>query len=249
MESRTMSGLFDETASRRLGTAALAGVIVFALICTAAQFLRADLDWQRAPLSFYLLDAYGAWVQTAYLALALALVLLGIGCYGALQPQARSATPLLLFVCAGLALGVTAVADSNHPQHAPTLEGLVHGIAAQAAFLCVTTAMLLQSWRFRGDVRWRRYFGPGFALAAICFAALWAHALWRDAPRGLTQKAVIVLILLWLGLAASWLQRGRHVEVSMASPHQDGRCMQVMYTSGAPSVSQIRQRTDIVCPA
>lgn len=205
-----MPGLLDETASRRLGTAALAGVIAFALVCTAAQLLRVDLDWQRAPLSFYLLDAYGGWVQAAYISLATALVLLGIGCYGALQPRARSAAPLLLFACAGLALGVTAAAGTDHPLRAPTFQGLVHGIAAQTAFLCVTTAMLLQSWRFRGDGHWRRYFAPAFALAAISFAALWAHALWRDAPRGLTQKAVIALILLWLGLAAFWLRRGRN---------------------------------------
>jgi hypothetical protein len=30
--------------------------------------------------------------------------------------------------------------------------------------------------------------------------------LWRDAPRGLTQKVEIAMILLWLGLAANWLR-------------------------------------------
>jgi hypothetical protein len=196
---------------RRMGTAALAGVLVFALVVSAAQFARADLDWLHTPLSFYLLDPYGIWVQGAYFALASALVLLGCGWYLALQPSARSAAPLLLFVCAGLALGVTAVAETGRPGWPVTFESLVHGIAAQTAFLCVTTAMLLQAWRLRGDARWRRRFTMAFVLAAVAFVGLWVHALWRDAPRGLTQKIEIAMILLWLGLAANWLREGAGV--------------------------------------
>jgi hypothetical protein len=51
-----------------------------------------------------------------------------------------------------------------------------------------------------------------FTLAAVCFAMLWVHVLWREAPRGLTQKVVIVLILGWLALASTWLRRGVHAE-------------------------------------
>ncbi len=197
----------DGQFERRLGTTALAGVLAFAVVCTAMQWLRSDLDWLRAPLSFYLVDAHGLWVRTVYTGLSLALVLLGVGYYRALSPTARSAAPLLLFVVAGIALTVTAWAGTNRPQRPPTFEGLVHGMAAQTAFLCVTTAMLLQAWRFRRDPVWRGRFGLAFGLAAACFVAMWVHALWRDAPRGLTQKVVIALILLWLGLAATWLRR------------------------------------------
>lgn len=194
---------------RRSGAFGLAGVVAFLTTGAAAQFLRADLDWERAPLSFYLLGDFSGWVQAGYFALAVALTVLGIGFYRVLQPGARSAAPLLLFVCSALALCVTAIADSNLPQRTPTLQGLVHGIAAQAAFLCVTTAMLLQSWRFRSDADWHRRFNPAFVLAAVSFGALWVHALWRAAPRGLTQKGVILLILGWLALASWWLCRSR----------------------------------------
>jgi hypothetical protein len=190
-----------------MGNFGIVGVGAFVAACTAAQFLRADLDWQRTPLSFYLLGEYGPWVQAGYFALAIALVSLGLGFYRVLQPVARSAAPLLLFTIAALGLCVTAVMDSNLPGRAESLEGFVHGIAAQAAFLCVTTAMLLQAWRLRADLDWRTRFAPAFTLAAACFIAMWVHALWRDAPRGLTQKVVIVLIVAWLGLAAGWLRR------------------------------------------
>jgi len=35
---------------------------------------------------------------------------------------------------------------------------------------------------------------------------LWVHALVREWPRGLTQRAVILLIVAWLLLAAGWLR-------------------------------------------
>lgn len=191
---------------RRLGTAALAGVLVFALVCFAAQWLRTDLDWQRTPLSFYLLDPYGAWVRGAYFALAVALVSIGWGWYLALSREARSAAPLLLFACAALALATTAVAETGRPGQPIVLESLVHGVAAQAAFLCTTTAMLLQAWRLRRDARWRGRFAIASWLAIVAFVGLWVHALWRDAPRGLTQKIEIAMVLAWLGLAAHWLR-------------------------------------------
>jgi hypothetical protein len=194
---------------RRLGHAALAGLALFVGAALAVHALRGDLDWQRAPLSFYLLGAHGDWLRAAYFALTATLAGLGIGVYAALEKSARSAAPLLLFAIAAVALCTTAVADSHLPGRAPTLEGLVHGVAAQTAFLCVTTAMLLQSWRMRLDAAWRHRFARAFALAVVAFAALWGHALWSAAPRGITQRVVVALVLLWLALVAGWLGRRR----------------------------------------
>lgn len=195
------------SSNHRLGGYALVGIVAFVLICSAAQLLRTDLDWLKAPLSFYLRGDHGVWVQMAYFALAMAMLGLGFGFYRALQPDARSGAPLLLFVCAAVALCVTALAEGNMPMRPPTLEGFVHGMAAQTAFLCVTTATLLQSLRFRIDARWRRRFALAFSVAVVGFVALWIHAHWRDAPRGLAQKVVIALILGWLTLGAMWLRR------------------------------------------
>lgn len=193
---------------RRLGTASLAAVAIFAAVCIAAQVLRSDLDWLRAPLSFYLLGEYGWIVKAAYFALGAAMMLLGLGYYRALNVSARSGAPLLLFVVAGIALDVTAIANSDLQRGSYSLHGFIHGLSASTAFLCVTVAMLLQAVRLRGDPAWRARFATAFMLAAVGFVAMWVHALWRDAPRGLTQKIVIALILVWLALAAAWLRRG-----------------------------------------
>ena len=198
----------------RLGAAALVSVVVFAIACVTVQLLRTDLDWQQAPLSFYLMDDYGLWLQTAYFVLGVALVLIGLGYYWALPPAARSAAPLLLFVGAGFALMVTAVADSYRVPRVPTFENFVHGIAAQTTFLFVTTAMLLQALRFRRASGWHDRFVPAFALGAMCFVALWVHALWRGMPSGLSQKIAVALIVSWLAMAAVWLWQQRAEEVA-----------------------------------
>ena len=209
MDNPDPSAYPNASTSRALGNVALAGLLVFGIVAVAVQVLRNDLDWIDAPLSFYLLDAYGHWLQTAYVVLALALASLGAGYYFALREGRRSAAPWLLFVCAGVGLCVTALAHSNLPGRAPTLEGFVHGVAAQTAFLCVSVAMLLQSWWLRANPHWRPRFAPAFALALAGFAGIWVDALWHGMPRGLEQRLVIALILAWLLLAANWLRHQR----------------------------------------
>jgi hypothetical protein len=190
-------------ATRSTAAIALAGMLAFLATGIAAQCLRPDLDWVRVPNSFYLIGPWGGMVRTGYYALALGLPLLGASAYVALVPVARSAAPLLLFAIGGAALALTAIETTDTWNHPPTLHGYVHGMAAQTAFLCTATAMLLQSWRLRGDARWRRWFRPAFGYAALCFVLLWVQAFWRALPRGLSQKALILLMLGWL-VAAAW---------------------------------------------
>ena len=192
---------------------ALAGFLAFALCAVAVQCLRPDLDWYATPLSYYLFGPYGPLLQAAYVALATGTATLGVALYRALDPAARSAAPLLLFAVAAIGIVVTAFAYTDLPRTDPTFEGYVHGNAARTAFLCVTAAMLLQSWRFRADAAWRARFAPAFSLAALAFVLLWVHTLWRGSPRGFGQKIVVALIIAWLVLAASWLARRRRATI------------------------------------
>ena len=197
---------------RRIGTTALAGLLAFVAVAVIVQCQRQDLHWIDAPLSFYLIGAWGHCLQAAYFVLAGSLVLLGWGYYVVLPRDVRSAAPWLLFVWAAIGLCVTALAHSNLPGQAPTFQGWLHGTAAQSAFLCVTVATLLQSWRLREVPHWRARFAPALVLALSGFAGIWIDALWRDMPRGLEQRIVIMLILAWLLSAACWLR-------GAATPH------------------------------
>ncbi|MBU8977877.1 DUF998 domain-containing protein [Lysobacter sp. MMG2] len=194
--------------TRTIGTWALGGVTVFAVVAAAMQFLRTDLDWVRATLSFYLLGPVGLWLQLAYLGLAMSLGLIGAGYYGAATRTGRSPAALVLFLVGAIALAITAWAETDRGgPGAMTTHAYVHAISAPLAFLGTTVGMLVQSWSLRRDPRWRRHFALAFALAVFCFISLWLHALWRDLPRGLSQKAVIAAILVWLALAARWLRQ------------------------------------------
>lgn len=196
------------TQVRGIGTVAFLCVLAFAAVATALQGVRVDLDWVRAPLSFYLVGPHAWWLQAAYIALAIALAMLGAGYYGASPGTSRRTLPMVLFVVGALALGVTALAETDLGRgRVRTTAAYVHAIAAPIAFLGTTLGMLAQSWRFRADPRWQRHFAMAFGLAMFCFVALWVHALWRELPRGLSQKVVIVAILVWLALAAHWLRR------------------------------------------
>jgi len=195
---------------RALNLIRLTGVTVFVFVCTAVQFLRADLRWMHAPLSFYLIGPGGAFVRGAYYLLSASLVAIGIGFLRGLAPAARSAAPALLFAIAGAALTVTAASENvDASADIAGVHTFVHQVAAMTTFLCVTVAMLVQSWRLRDDPRWRRRFAFAFGLACAAFVALWIYAVVPGLPRGLAQKTVIALIVWWLGWASLALARGR----------------------------------------
>jgi hypothetical protein len=202
-----MNGARLQSQTRLCALLSACSVAVFACVCAAVQFLRGDLDWIDAPLSYYLVGPFGAVVMEAYLALSVGLVTLGLGFRCALEASARSAAPLALFAVAGLALALTALSEPAKA-HGNAMEWeLVHRLAAMTTFLCVTVAMMLQSYWMRFDTNWRDHFVFAFVLAAAAFIVLWIYALVHSLPHGLAQKAVIALIVAWLGWASLTLWR------------------------------------------
>jgi hypothetical protein len=195
------------TMPRHVATLALCSIGIFIAMCLATQWLRPDLDWVRTPMSFYLIGSYGYVLRAAYFLMAASLVLLGAGWYVELSRGARSAAPLLLFSIGALALCITALERTDVASLPPSFEGYVHGVAAQTAFLCTVTAMVLQALRLRHDRLWRRWFAPALWYALACFAALWVQAFWRALPRGASQKLLMLAIVLWLAAAAFVLRR------------------------------------------
>lgn len=208
---------------RRVGRIRLAALVAmtaavgFLLVAGSLQVVRGDLDWQRATLSQYLLGPWGLLLRGLYCALAVGIVVLAWGLYAQLTTTARSAAPLLLFCVGASALAGVAIGDSWLPQVAPDFHHWFHHTCAITAFLCVTTGMLLQTWRFRLDDRWRRHFPLAIAWALACYALLWLHALWPPAGQGWVQKLLITLIVMAMWLASAWLWRAAS---GAGVPHQ-----------------------------
>lgn len=185
-----------------LAAVALAGVGAFVLASVAVHLLRPGLDGVAAQMSVYLVGPWSVLLQAGYMALAVGILALAAGLYRVPPASARSAAPLLLFAIAAPSLVVTALAPMRFPGEELRLVHLVHGTSAQAAFLCTTTAMVLQAWRLRAAPAWRRVAPALLGWALACFAGVWVLALVRELPRGLSQKVLVTMIVVWMGAVA-----------------------------------------------
>ncbi len=182
------------------------------------QFTRGDYDWIGAPLSFYLIGPGSGWLILGFFALGAGILGVGLGLHASVQVTPLRLISLCLFVVAALATCVVALIQTDLPGGPnPTLHGMLHYAAATLAFLSVTLAMLTQSWCLRGDAQWRRYFHKAFGLAVLTFVCLAVYALWRELPRGVSEKVVIMLIVLWLLCASRWLMQTRLPQAEAAS--------------------------------
>lgn len=190
---------------RVYGGIAMAGIVVFTGICLAVQVLRTDLNWFIAQMSLYTLGPWGAWVQAAFFAPAPGLAALGCGWYRTFHRRAWSNIAPVLFIAAAVSLCFTAAFLTDTTPSPVTLHGAIHQWSAFATFVFATTGMVLQSWRFRFAPKWRKHFPDAFAIAVITIVYFWIYALFHPIPRGLGEKIVIGLVLLWVWRAAWWL--------------------------------------------
>lgn len=197
-------------AIRRALTVSAASLAFFATAAVVLHLRRLELDPLASQMSLYLIGAWGPLLQFAYVALGVGMVALGWALREAHAPAARSAAALLLFALAGTSLSITAYAWMDMPGVDRSLEGLIHGVSAQGAFLFATTGMVVQALGFLRDPHWRRTARWALPWALLCFASVWVLAAWRDAPRGLAQKTVIVLILGWMICVLRSLARDAH---------------------------------------
>lgn len=189
------------------GLFVLLALLLFSATALSLQWLRTDLDWISATLSLYLHGPGGLGLRIAYCVLAAAIAGIALALYLDESPRTRRGLPLALFWVAAAGLCGVAIGDSYLPDAAPLLAPLVHGLSAQTAFLCVSCAMLLQTWQFRGDPRWQQRFRLAWGWAWLTFVCLWIHVGWRVGPRGLGQKLVIAMVLIWLAPVAYALWR------------------------------------------
>jgi hypothetical membrane protein len=199
-----------DTISSACGGIALVGVAAITVICLAVQFFRTDLNWITTEMSIYVIGPWGSFVQASFFAPAPGLAALGFAWHHTLlRRQAGSFASFALFVLAAVALCFTGAFVPDKTAWPVTIHGAIHQWAAFGTFVFVTTAMVLQSWWFRYDPHWRKHFPDAFALAMVTIVYFWIYALIKPIPRGIGEKAVIGLVLLWVWRAAWWLVRDR----------------------------------------
>lgn len=199
-----------DTISSACGGIALVGVAAITVICLAVQFLRPDLDWITTSMSIYVKGPWGGFVQASFFAPAPGVAALGFAWHRTmLRREPGSAAAFALFVAAAVALCFTGAFVADSTSWPVTLHGRIHQWAAFGTFVFVTTAMVLQSWLMRYDAHWRKHYPDAFALAVVTVVYFWVYALVKPIPRGIGEKIVIGLVLLWVWRAAWWLVHDR----------------------------------------
>lgn len=177
-------------------TLALLGPLVFLFTAITVQALHPSYDWVHAPLSFYLSGPQGPWLQSAYAFLAAAISAQAWLSWRAERTGVLNTAALLLFFGGATALVVTALYPGGSPAGTvPPFEHRLHVLSALLAFGLTGMGLLL-----RGALDWARGERVFLPLAVLAFAGLLLHVFVRELPRGLSQKVVIALYLLWIGL-------------------------------------------------
>jgi hypothetical protein len=182
-------------------------VVVFGLTAGILQWSRTDLDPFAMPLSAYLSGPGGTWLRGAYYFMATGLACLAWASYRVTREDLRSRLASALFLISAITLPIVAATVLYQQTPQENLAQLIHGEAAQTTFLCLVMALVLLSSRWVRDPGMRYMSYLGVMLAWLAFAQMWLLALWKGLPSGLMQKALIGLILLWLGWAARQLRR------------------------------------------
>lgn len=189
------------TQQRRAAVLVQVAVALFLLACGAAQWARADLDPVRHVMSSYLTGPGGALVSASYVLLAASLMAIAAAVVSAprgsreLQPAVAG-----LMGVAGLSL-LGVVATAVPPDLLGPPDGIgrsVHRWSAQTAFAAITVAVALQTLVWALQARTTPWpVGRGLALGVVVLYPM-QWVLSSLAPRGLLQKAMIVVSMLWL---------------------------------------------------
>ena len=152
--------------SRALGLIVIGAVAYWSAVVLTMHVLEPEFSPIRAPMSAYVLGAYGPWMTTTYLAWCAALLGVGHGLARTLPHTrlTRIAFSVLLIAAAGVLLAGLFPMDFPGPPR--TSSGRLHAVGGSFAFLTMALGAFLFSLSFRRDGYWRRVSVPTLALSA-----------------------------------------------------------------------------------
>src|SRR5436853_539278 len=85
----------------------------------------------------------------------------------------------------------------HRPPDHPTPRGTIHGLAGIVGFASLPLAGLLLGRRFRRDPAWRALARPSLTLGVLEYAALVLFLVSPGPRRGITERLLIILDLIW----------------------------------------------------
>ena len=220
--------------NRAMGLFVIGAVLYQSVVLLLMHVLQPEFSMIRAPMSAYVLGAYGPWVTTTYFVFCAALIGVGHGLARTLPrtPLTRIAFSFFLISAAGVFLA--GLFPMDFPGPPLTTSGRLHAAGGLLAFPTMALGTFLFSLTFRRDRYWRKVSVPSLALSTGVIVAfvLALLSLLILGFAGYLQRVLFALLWPWLivvGLHLSRFSRGS--EESLRGP-QSNEVLQSMSGSG-----------------
>ena len=190
-------------------TVTMVGAAYFALIIIALHFIRSDLNPISWPTSAYAVGPNSFLMTSAFFSMGLASFALVVALHRALPGQARSRIGLVLLGAWAIGVLIAMIFPMDADGAPETLSGMIHQSTGPLTFLTLTLGMILLSWRFRQDAKWRPLYRTALALSLVmlvAFLATFIGFVTGAGFLGLTQRIALATAVTWMLLTAVHLR-------------------------------------------
>lgn len=187
--------------ARTLGSVAIAAAVYYAVAVIILHFLQRDLDPIDHFMSEYVLGRAGFLMTTTFFVWALGLASLAVALRRTLV-LSRSSKAGLVLVWIGVLGIVGAGSFAADPGDPVTTTGVLHALFSVLGLPALGSGLLLVSFGFRRDERWRSMAPPAVVLALIFLAGfLSIMFVFAGGPgSGVAQRVAIGAVLIWMVL-------------------------------------------------
>ena len=189
-------------AGRYLGIVAMLGVAYFVVAGVALHFLDSALDPVEVYMSDYALGPYGWLMKSAFFAVGLGTIAIGLGLRATLAAGKRVTPAVVLVIVAGIGFLVAGTFNTD-PYDAvqETTSGSIHLLGALVLFL----SLVISAWLLRGvfsrDRRWQGLTSTTLWFA-IALTATFVFMFVGPLGAGLDQRIFVVVVMSWLAFLA-----------------------------------------------
>ncbi len=117
---------------------------------------------------------------------------------------------IMLLTLSGFGLLIVGAFPTDLPNFAPTIDGMIHGIASKITFLLLALAILLIAPSLKKDPNWRPLFGFSIATAAVTVIWIAIYRWWSPQEIGLFglyERVLAAIEIIWIEVMAFWVLR------------------------------------------
>ena len=195
--------------SRRWAEIATGCFCYFIVVLVLLHGLRPDYTPVDHMISDYAVGRLGWVMTTAFVALAVGCLTLGIGMAMAGPRSLPGRAAVLLLWVATVGLLTTATFPTDLETAATTITDNIHTASFLVNVVSVILCSLLFAVSFHQSEEWRGYRWIGLALAIALLTAFIAQflTLHRGAPYGLTNRLFVAVLMTWFVATAIRLRR------------------------------------------